>query len=160
MSLLVISGFLLSSWDLSASVGVFHVDWNLVSYAVAMLTTTLYTSLVVFRMLHVNGVSTSLRTYRGIAELFVESAALYSVAHTVLLGIYAYEYYYYSPAASPVIAMYRYPKAITSAITVSRACLIPATEISLLNTLSRASRLHSSLRASWRIQIICGYRRM
>ncbi|KAF9026902.1 hypothetical protein BDZ89DRAFT_1161031 [Hymenopellis radicata] len=120
----IVSGFILSGSNLYASVGIFHVNWNLVSYAVAMLTNTFYTFLVLVRILRITGIRASLATYRGMTELFVESAALYSVAYAVLLGIYAYEYY--SPNASPVIAMYHYPKAVASSITGIAPTLIVA----------------------------------
>ncbi len=56
-------------------------------YLSLLLTTFLTcTLLIVYRILSVNGIKTGLRTYRGIVEVIVESAALYSAALIVYIA--------------------------------------------------------------------------
>ncbi|KAK0484593.1 hypothetical protein IW261DRAFT_846852 [Armillaria novae-zelandiae] len=62
------------------------IDWTMIYLSLVLTTTLTCTLLVVYRILAVNGIKTGLRTYRGIVEVIVESAALYSTALIVYIA--------------------------------------------------------------------------
>ncbi|KAF9026921.1 hypothetical protein BDZ89DRAFT_952549, partial [Hymenopellis radicata] len=103
---------------LLASVGFVNsvqVNWTLVYYSMTVATNNLCTIVILFRIVRISGVSASLKTYRGIFEILVESAAMYSVIYIALLVVYAYEYY----GDVAVMQAYSYPQAMSVSITVS-----------------------------------------
>ncbi|KAF9004120.1 hypothetical protein BDZ89DRAFT_1080694 [Hymenopellis radicata] len=70
-----------------------RADWMLVYYSTTVMTNSLCTFLILYRITAVGGVSASLKTYRGIIEILVESAAMYAITYTVLLAVYAHQFY-------------------------------------------------------------------
>ncbi|KAF9019296.1 hypothetical protein BDZ89DRAFT_322925 [Hymenopellis radicata] len=58
--------------------------WNLLYYTMPVITNTLCTSLILLRIVRVNGVRASLRTYGSIIEILVESAVIYSSVFTIV----------------------------------------------------------------------------
>ncbi len=81
-----------------------------------VVTNSLCTFLILFRIMKVKGVGASLRTYRGIIEILVESAAMYSAIYIALLGVQAYETYSHTVALT---AIHTYPQMLSINITVS-----------------------------------------
>ncbi|KAF9017104.1 hypothetical protein BDZ89DRAFT_1140981 [Hymenopellis radicata] len=98
-------GLILGYFDISA-VGAGQVNWTLVYYSMT-----------------VSGVGASLKTYRGIIEILVESAAMYAAIYISLLLVYAYEFY--SPNVV-VMTAYTYPEVISYSITGIAPTLIIA----------------------------------
>lgn len=78
-------------------------------------TNSICTLLILYRIVRISGVSASLKTYRGIFEILIESAAMYSVIYITLLVVYAYEYY----GDEAVMQAYSFPQAMSVSITVS-----------------------------------------
>ncbi len=78
-------------------------------------TNSLCTLLILFRIVRVSGISASLKTYRGIIEILIESAAMYAIVYIALLIAYAYEFY---NDTVTVMTAYTYPVVISDSITV------------------------------------------
>ncbi|KAF9025742.1 hypothetical protein BDZ89DRAFT_1114132 [Hymenopellis radicata] len=74
----------------SLSINNVRVNWNTMYYAVTAATNLFTTSLIIFRIFSVVGIKNS-RTYRGLIEILVESALLYSVTYITYLGVFARE---------------------------------------------------------------------
>ncbi|KAF9025724.1 hypothetical protein BDZ89DRAFT_1135269 [Hymenopellis radicata] len=115
-------GLILGYFDISA-VGAGQVNWTLVYYSMTVATNSLCTFLILFRIVQVSGVGASLKTYRGIIEILVESAAMYAAIYISLLLVYAYEFY--SPNVV-VMTAYTYPEVISYSITGIAPTLIIA----------------------------------
>ncbi|KAK0203233.1 hypothetical protein DFS33DRAFT_971305 [Desarmillaria ectypa] len=85
----VLHQFTVSSGDQIA------IKWALATMATTLGTNILCTILIVARIIHVarahRGVMGSIRTYRGVIEVLVESAALYSIIYVVLMIFYPLE---------------------------------------------------------------------
>ncbi|KAF9039622.1 hypothetical protein BDZ89DRAFT_899497, partial [Hymenopellis radicata] len=62
--------------------------WTLVYYSMTMVTNSLCTFLLLFRIVRVRGVGAGIKTYRGIIEILIESAAMYTIIYTALLVVY------------------------------------------------------------------------
>ncbi|KAF8905890.1 hypothetical protein CPB85DRAFT_903077 [Mucidula mucida] len=69
------------------------INWRLVYYLMTLITNGLCTFLILFRIVRISGVGASFKTYRGIIEILVESAAIYSAIYIALLVTYAYASY-------------------------------------------------------------------
>ncbi|KAF8915540.1 hypothetical protein CPB85DRAFT_1560164 [Mucidula mucida] len=67
-------------------------NWLIVYYSVTVATNLLTTFLIIFRILSVGGIKT-MRTYRGIIEVLVESAFLYSATYAVYLASAVHDAY-------------------------------------------------------------------
>ncbi len=65
-----------------------QVNWTIVYYAVTTSANILTTLLIIIWILSVGGLK-SVRTYRGILEILIESAFLYSATYVLFLGLYA-----------------------------------------------------------------------
>ncbi|KAF8899674.1 hypothetical protein CPB85DRAFT_1439900 [Mucidula mucida] len=85
--------------------------------------TRLCTLLILFRIIRVSGVRASLKSYRGLIEILVESVFMYALVYSTLLSVYAYEFY--SPYVS-VMAVYSYPQVISWSVTGIAPTLIIA----------------------------------
>lgn len=118
-------GLILGRFAVSA-VGTSQVNWTLVYYSMTVATNSLCTFLILFRIMQVSGVGASLKTYRGIIEILVESAVMYAAIYIALLVVYAYEFY--SPNVV-VMTAYTYPAVISYSITVS---VFPFRSLSLI----------------------------
>ncbi|KAF9039591.1 hypothetical protein BDZ89DRAFT_1129212 [Hymenopellis radicata] len=70
-----------------------QVNWSLVYYSMTVLTNSLCTFLIIFRVVRISNLGASLKTYRGIIEIVFESAVMYAIVYIVLLGCYASEFY-------------------------------------------------------------------
>ncbi|KAF9018495.1 hypothetical protein BDZ89DRAFT_1073831, partial [Hymenopellis radicata] len=80
-----------------------------------MATNSLCTFLLLFRSMRFSDLlGASLRTYRGIIEVLVESAAMYAAIYIALLVVHTYEFY--SPDVI-VRTRYEYPMVISYSIT-------------------------------------------
>ncbi|KAK0192011.1 hypothetical protein F5146DRAFT_1038015 [Armillaria mellea] len=84
-------------------------NWALVTMATTLGTNVLCTALIVGRVLYVarghRGIIGGIRTYRGIIEILVESAALYSIVFVVLMILYpldGYGYMYLQMISYPI----------------------------------------------------------
>ncbi|KAF8869248.1 hypothetical protein CPB85DRAFT_842988 [Mucidula mucida] len=115
-------GLILGRFAVSA-VGTSQVNWTLVYYSMTVATNSLCTFLILFRIMQVSGVGASLKTYRGIIEILVESAVMYAAIYIALLVVYAYEFY--SPNVV-VMTAYTYPAVISYSITGIAPTLIIA----------------------------------
>ncbi|KAF9021384.1 hypothetical protein BDZ89DRAFT_1071473 [Hymenopellis radicata] len=100
-----------------------RTNWSLVYYSMTMATNSLCTILILFRIVRVSGVGASLKTYRGIIEILVESAAMYAIIYIALLIAYAYQFY---GTVDPVMTAYSYPEVISFSITGIAPTLIIA----------------------------------
>ncbi|KAK0473011.1 hypothetical protein IW261DRAFT_1611377 [Armillaria novae-zelandiae] len=56
------------------------IEWTTIYLSLVLATTLMCTLLIVYRILSVGGIKAGFRTYRGVVEVIVESAALYSIA--------------------------------------------------------------------------------
>ncbi len=69
-----------------------QTNWALVTMATTVGTNVLCTALIVGRIIYVarghRGIMDGIRTYRGVIEILVESAALYSIIYVVLMILY------------------------------------------------------------------------
>ncbi|SJL17531.1 uncharacterized protein ARMOST_21083 [Armillaria ostoyae] len=69
-----------------------ETDWALATMAMTLGTNVLCTGLIIARIIHVarghRGAMDAIRTYRGILETLMESAALYSIIYVVLMILY------------------------------------------------------------------------
>ncbi|KAF9004156.1 hypothetical protein BDZ89DRAFT_621971 [Hymenopellis radicata] len=81
---------LLSSSSSQASLA--NMNWAIVYYSVTAATNILTTSLIIYRILSFAGLRGA-RTYRGIIEIFIESAFLYSATYVVYLAITVHDFY-------------------------------------------------------------------
>ncbi|KAF9017322.1 hypothetical protein BDZ89DRAFT_1045188 [Hymenopellis radicata] len=88
---------------------------GLVYYSMTVVTNSLCTFLLLFRSIRFSSLlGASLRTYRGIIEVLVESAAMYAAIYIALLIVYAYDFY--SPDVT-VLTRHQYPMVISFSIT-------------------------------------------
>lgn len=92
-----------------------EVNWILVHYSITIVTNGLCTFLIVHRIVSVGGWAKSLKTYRGIIELLVESALAYSIIYLVLVILYGLDLY----SGKWYKLSYRYPWTLVNSITVS-----------------------------------------
>ncbi|KAF9027126.1 hypothetical protein BDZ89DRAFT_1160944 [Hymenopellis radicata] len=99
-----------------------QMNWILVYYLMTVATNSLCTVLILFRIVRVSGLGASLKTYRGIIEILVESAAMYAIIYIALLIVYAYQFY----GVARVVTAYSYPMAISYSITGIAPTLIIA----------------------------------
>ncbi|KAF9004155.1 hypothetical protein BDZ89DRAFT_1145741 [Hymenopellis radicata] len=67
-------------------------NWFIVYCSVTAATNILTTSLIIYRILSFTGLRGA-RTYRGIIEIFIESAFLYSATYVVYLAITVHDFY-------------------------------------------------------------------
>ncbi len=69
-----------------------EINWALATMASTLGTNILCTTLIVGRIIYVarghRGIMGGIRTYRGVIEILVESAALYSIIYVVLMILY------------------------------------------------------------------------
>ncbi|KAF9011512.1 hypothetical protein BDZ89DRAFT_1077690 [Hymenopellis radicata] len=100
-----------------------RTNWTLVYYSMTVATNSLCTVLVLFRIVRISGLGASLKTYRGIIEILVESAAMHAIIYIALLIAYAYEYY---TASITIMTAYPYPMMISYSITGIAPTLIIA----------------------------------
>ncbi|KAF9025734.1 hypothetical protein BDZ89DRAFT_1068097 [Hymenopellis radicata] len=68
-----------------------RVNWNIVYYSVTATTNIITTSMIIFRIFSAGGIENA-RTYRGLIQILVESALLYSVTYITYLGVYVTEH--------------------------------------------------------------------
>ncbi|KAK0483038.1 hypothetical protein EDD18DRAFT_1200713 [Armillaria luteobubalina] len=68
-----------------------RIDWTMLSLSLTLTTTLLCTLLIIYRIVTVAGGKhgAGLRSYRGVVEIIVESAALYSVSTVVYMAFVA-----------------------------------------------------------------------
>ncbi|KAK0442161.1 hypothetical protein EV421DRAFT_1736401 [Armillaria borealis] len=85
------------------------MHWAVALMAATVGTNILCTALIVGRIIYVarghRGIMGGIRTYRGVIEILVESAALYSIIYVVLMILYpleGYEYLYIKILSYPV----------------------------------------------------------
>ncbi|KAF9038937.1 hypothetical protein BDZ89DRAFT_1061061 [Hymenopellis radicata] len=109
--------------DLTVTVSASQVNWSLVYYSMTVATNSLCTILILFRIVRVSGLGASLKTYRGIIEILVESAAIDDDGRTSALLI-AYAYQFYTGAA--IGTADPYPRMISYSITGIAPTLIIA----------------------------------
>ncbi|KAF9019360.1 hypothetical protein BDZ89DRAFT_1073136 [Hymenopellis radicata] len=69
-----------------------NTNWSIVYCSVTAATNILTTSLIIYRILSFTGLRGA-RTYRGIIEIFIESAFLYSATYVVYVAIDVYDFY-------------------------------------------------------------------
>ncbi len=66
-----------------------NTDWQTMYLSLTLATTLMCTLLIVYRILSVGGIKAGLRTYRGVVEVIVESAALYSTILIIYISLNA-----------------------------------------------------------------------
>ncbi|SJL15038.1 uncharacterized protein ARMOST_18520 [Armillaria ostoyae] len=66
-----------------------NTDWTTVYLSLGLAATLMCTLLIVYRILSVGGIKAGLRTYRGVVEVIVESAALYSIILIIYISLNA-----------------------------------------------------------------------
>ncbi len=68
-----------------------RIDWTMLSLSLTLATTLLCTLLIIYRIVTVAGGKhgAGLRSYRGVVEVIVESAALYSISTIVYMAFVA-----------------------------------------------------------------------
>ncbi|KAF8874915.1 hypothetical protein CPB85DRAFT_1568372 [Mucidula mucida] len=103
--------------------GASQVNWSLVYYSMTVATNSLCTLLILLRIVRVSGIGASLKTYRGIIEILVESAAMYAIIYIALVVVYAYEFYNDSVT---VMTAFSYPQVMSYSITGIAPTLIIA----------------------------------
>ncbi|SJL18436.1 uncharacterized protein ARMOST_22025 [Armillaria ostoyae] len=68
------------------------IDWSLATMAATLGTNILCTALIITRIIYLarghRGIMGGIRTYRGVIEILVESAALYSIIYVILMIFY------------------------------------------------------------------------
>ncbi|KAF9018031.1 hypothetical protein BDZ89DRAFT_1074256 [Hymenopellis radicata] len=101
---------------------IFFVNWALASYSMTVVTNSLCTILILFRIVRVSGLGASLKTYRGIIEILVESAAMYAIIYIALLIAYAYQFY----SGATILTAYTYLVMISYSVTGIAPTLIIA----------------------------------
>ncbi|KAF8994621.1 hypothetical protein BDZ89DRAFT_50533 [Hymenopellis radicata] len=82
-----------------------RTNWTLVYYSMTVATNSLCTILILFRIVRISGLGASLKTYRGIIEILVESAAMYAIIYIALLIAFAYQFYTDTTVATSSYAM-------------------------------------------------------
>ncbi len=90
-----------------------YIDWTTIYLSLLLATTLMCTLLIVYRILSVGGIKAGLRTYRGVIEVTVESAALFSAALIIYISLNATGMLYST-----------YADVITASIKVGRVCLL------------------------------------
>ncbi|KAF9047061.1 hypothetical protein BDZ89DRAFT_1058124 [Hymenopellis radicata] len=70
----------------------FAINWTIIYYSVTAAVNVLTTSLIILRILTIGGLK-SARTYRGLIEILIESALLYSVVYIIYLALYVRDFY-------------------------------------------------------------------
>ncbi|KAK0231762.1 hypothetical protein EDD85DRAFT_793436 [Armillaria nabsnona] len=75
--------------DVGLSVYNDTTDWMSMYLSLSLAATLMCTLLIVYRILSVGGVKAGLRTYRGVVEVIVESAALYSTILIIFISLNA-----------------------------------------------------------------------
>ncbi|KAK0231759.1 hypothetical protein EDD85DRAFT_956569 [Armillaria nabsnona] len=63
-----------------------RIDWTTLYLSLVLTTTLMNTMLIVYRISSVGGIKGGLRSYRGVVEVVVESAALYSAALIIYIA--------------------------------------------------------------------------
>lgn len=114
-----------------------------------VITNSLCTVLILFRIVRISGIRSSLKSYRGLMEILVESAIMYTAVFIVLLVMYEREFH---ARGNAVMAGYGYPLMMSVSVTVSTMLLCLETEL----TWARASLLPLSSLVLWRGTRICG----
>ncbi|KAF9029547.1 hypothetical protein BDZ89DRAFT_1065331 [Hymenopellis radicata] len=99
-----------------------HTNWLLVYLSMTVATNSSCTFLILFRIVQVSGIGASLKTYRGIIEILVESAAMYAIIYIAILIAYTYQVY----TDTPTTTAYMYPTVISYSITGIAPTLIIA----------------------------------
>ncbi|KAF9029914.1 hypothetical protein BDZ89DRAFT_692247 [Hymenopellis radicata] len=95
--------------------------WIFIYYSITVVTNCLCTFLILYRIVRISGVLASLRTYRGIIEMLIESAFVYSVTYIVYLVVFGCK------GSSPFPAGYElYPAVLSNSITGIAPTLIVA----------------------------------
>ncbi|KAF9019339.1 hypothetical protein BDZ89DRAFT_1073092, partial [Hymenopellis radicata] len=99
-----------------------EIDWTIVYYSVTVAVNISTTSLIIFRILAVGGLK-AVRTYRGVIEVVVESAFLFSATYVVFLATFL------SDINAPVVPnsfhnLNWYMTAVIGAITATAPTLI------------------------------------
>ncbi|KAF8907168.1 hypothetical protein CPB85DRAFT_844423 [Mucidula mucida] len=97
-----------------------QVNWVLLYYSMIVVTNSLCTILILTRIVRT---SDNLKTYRGVIEIIVESAVMYSIIYIALVVVYGYEYY--SPRVK-VMGAYAYPLLMSYSISGIAPTLIIA----------------------------------
>ncbi len=69
-----------------------QVNWVIVYYSITASVNILTTSLIIIRIISLVGLKRT-RTYRGLIEIMVESAFLFSATYLVYLALYARDFY-------------------------------------------------------------------
>ncbi|KAF8905887.1 hypothetical protein CPB85DRAFT_1437159 [Mucidula mucida] len=95
----------------------------LIYYAMTVITNSLCTVLILFRIVRISGIRSSLKSYRGLMEILVESAIMYTAVFIVLLVMYEREFYAHSNA--PMVG-YGYPLMMSVSVTGIAPTLIIA----------------------------------
>ncbi|KAF8990487.1 hypothetical protein BDZ89DRAFT_1124392 [Hymenopellis radicata] len=113
---------IVSSVEDANFVGATQINWSLVYYSMTVATNSLCTILILFRIVRVSGLGASLKTYRGIIEILVESAAMYAIIYIAVVIAYAYQFY----TGATVATAYPYPEMISISITGIAPTLIIA----------------------------------
>ncbi|KAF9004126.1 hypothetical protein BDZ89DRAFT_624065 [Hymenopellis radicata] len=91
---LISASFLICHAFIGADVPAGQAVWALVYYSMTVATNSLCTFLLLFHSMRFSDfLGASLRTYRGIIEVLVESAAMYAAIYTALLVVHTYEFY-------------------------------------------------------------------
>ncbi|KAF9019355.1 hypothetical protein BDZ89DRAFT_1116799 [Hymenopellis radicata] len=93
-------------------------NWLVVYYSATASTNILTTSLIIYRILSVTGFK-GVRTYRGIIEILVESAFLYSTTYIIYLAVCVHDFY----VPYPVFTDW-YVGAFLNAVTAAAPTLI------------------------------------
>lgn len=70
------------------------VNWRLVFASMTVFTNVFCTLVIIFRIVSVAGLAKSLRTYRGIIEILVESALLYTTVYLCEIGLEVHAQYF------------------------------------------------------------------
>lgn len=94
-------------------VGNSQADWRIIYISLTVTVNLLSTGLILFRIVRVTGVGQA-RTYRGVIEILVESAILYSLAHLIYLAMYVHGIHSRHLETGDF-----YPNALLPAVTVS-----------------------------------------
>lgn len=105
--------FVASQFTAGGERTVWSINWNFIYFSMTLATNSMCTLLIVFKILRVSGSRS--KTYRGIIEILVESAALYSIAYIVYIGTLA-KSAFYDPSGMNM--SYAYVRSLLYAITV------------------------------------------
>ncbi len=91
-----------------------RTNWSLVYYSMTVTVNSFCTILILSRIIRVSGIRASLKTYRGIIEVLVESAVMYAIVYIALLIAYAYQFY----TGETVATVYPYHVVVSYSVTV------------------------------------------